>query len=82
MFQSGYAPVKLCVFYHPALVAAYWSDGRDATNVRPWDVYSYTTDWEVTVVSVDPFQARVETDVLDEEFVVTVVDESVTVDTE
>ena len=81
-FNQVYAPVELCVFYHPALVAAYWSDERDATNVRPWNVYSYTTDWEVTVVSVDPFEARVETDVLDDAFVVTIVDGSMSVDTD
>ncbi|KAB1191198.1 MULTISPECIES: winged helix-turn-helix domain-containing protein [Haloferax] len=81
-FNQVYAPVELCVFYHPALVAAYWSDGRDATSVRPWNVYSYTIDWEVTFTSVDPFEARVETDVLDDQFVVTILGGAVSVDIE
>ncbi|WP_411969051.1 ArsR/SmtB family transcription factor [Haloferax sp. YSSS75] len=81
-FNQVYAPVELCVFYHPALVAAYWSDERDATNVRPWNVYSYTAEWVVTTVSDNPFEAHVETDVIDERFVVTIVDGAVTIDIE
>lgn len=81
-FNQVYAPIELCVFYHPALVGGYWSAERDATSVRPWNVYSETTGWEVTIASVDPFEAHVETDVLDETFVVTIVDGGVTIDIE
>ncbi|KAB1185068.1 MULTISPECIES: helix-turn-helix transcriptional regulator [Haloferax] len=81
-FNQVYAPVELCVFYHPALVAAYWKSGRNAMDVRPWEVYSHTRDWSVDIESTDPFEAHVETDVSEDVFIVKVTDGRVHIDVE
>ncbi|KTG26604.1 winged helix-turn-helix domain-containing protein [Haloferax profundi] len=81
-FNQVYAPVELCVFYHPALVAAYWERGRDATRVRPWAVYTHTHEWHLDVVSEEPFEATVETDVGDDVFTVTVTGGALAIDVE